>query len=115
MSVFQEDYKFKQALRIRNPKNRLKKILEACKSKSTCEGGDDIESVNEEGVKTVKKGHGGCGSLQPTITIDGMIMVAEYKLPKKKNIDLQQLPEPAERIQQLSAERVLYALSSHFK
>ncbi|GKC40857.1 DNA-directed RNA polymerase II subunit 1, partial [Tanacetum coccineum] len=106
----EEDYKFKQALRIRNPKNRLKKILDACKSKSTCEGGDEIEYVNEEGVKIVKKGHGGCGSLQPTITIDGMKMVAEYKLPKKKNIDLQQLPEPAERKQQLSAERVLSLL-----
>nr|GEZ15055.1 RNA polymerase II largest subunit [Tanacetum cinerariifolium] len=104
----EEDYKFKQALKIRNPKNRLKKILDACKSKCICEGGDDIESVIEEGVKTVKKGHGGCGSLQPTITIDGLKMVAEYKLPKKKIIDLQQLlPEPAERKQQLSAERVL--------
>ncbi|GJY89861.1 importin beta-like SAD2 [Tanacetum coccineum] len=59
----------------------------------------------EDGVKTVKKGHGGCGSLQPTITIDGMKMVAGYKLPKNKNYDLQQLPEPAERKQQLSAER----------
>ncbi|GJU50502.1 DNA-directed RNA polymerase II subunit 1 [Tanacetum coccineum] len=78
--------------------------------KSTCEGGDDIESVNQDGVKTVKKGHGGCGSLQPTITIDGMKMVAGYKLPKNKNYDLQQLPEPAERKQQLSAERVLSEL-----
>nr|GEY43003.1 hypothetical protein [Tanacetum cinerariifolium] len=34
-------------------------------------------------------------------------MVAEYKLLKKKIIDLQQLlPEPAERKQQLSAERI---------
>ncbi|GJT21720.1 retrotransposon protein, putative, ty1-copia subclass [Tanacetum coccineum] len=106
----EKDYKFKQALKIRNPKNRLKQILDACKSKRTCQGGDDIESVNQDGVKTVKKGHGGCGSLQPTITIDGMKMVAEYKLLKKKNIDLQQLPEPAERKQQLSAERVLSLL-----
>nr|GEX12248.1 DNA-directed RNA polymerase II subunit 1 [Tanacetum cinerariifolium] len=107
----EEDYKFKQALKIRNPKNRLKKILDACKSKCICEGGDDIESVNEEVVKTVKKGHGGCGSLQPTITIDGLKMVAEYKLSKKKINDLQQLlPELAERKQQLSAERVLCLL-----
>nr|GEY79323.1 DNA-directed RNA polymerase II subunit 1 [Tanacetum cinerariifolium] len=65
----------------------------------------------KDGVKTVKKGYGGCGSLQPTITIDGMIMVSEYKLPKKKIIDLQQLlPEPTERKQQLSVEMVLSLL-----
>ncbi|GKD38244.1 DNA-directed RNA polymerase II subunit 1, partial [Tanacetum coccineum] len=93
----EEAYKFKPTLKIRNPKNRLKKILDACKSKSTCEGGDDIESVNQDGVKTVKKGHGGCGSLQPMITNDGMKMVVGHKLPKNKNYDLQQLPEPTER------------------
>ncbi|GJZ09185.1 RNA polymerase II largest subunit [Tanacetum coccineum] len=80
------------------------------RAKVHVKGGDDIESVNQDGVKTVEKGDGGCGSRQPTITIDGMKMVAEYKLSKKKNDDAQQLPEPAERKQQLSAERVLSVL-----
>ncbi|GJR13340.1 reverse transcriptase domain-containing protein [Tanacetum coccineum] len=88
-AMSEEAYKFKPTLKTRNPKNMLKKILDACKSKSTCEGGDDIESVNQDGVKTVKKGHRGCGSLQPTITNDGMKMVAGYKLLKNKNYDLQ--------------------------
>ncbi|PWA61638.1 Aspartate decarboxylase-like domain-containing protein [Artemisia annua] len=91
----------------------VKKILDACKSKSMCEGGDDIETVSPDGIKTVKKSHGGCGALQPVITIDGMKMVAEYKL-RKKSDDARQLPEPAKRKQQLSAERVLYASSSNF-
>ena len=78
-----------------------------------CEGGDDIETVGPDGVKTVKKSHAGCGALQPVITIDGMKMVAEYKL-RKKTDDARQLPEPAQRKQQLSAERVSYASSSHF-
>ena len=61
-------------------------------------------------VKTVKKSHGGCGALQPTITIDCIKMVAKYKLPKKKNIELRQLPEPAERKQHFFVERVLTCL-----
>ncbi|KAI7750930.1 hypothetical protein M8C21_003095 [Ambrosia artemisiifolia] len=100
-----EDHKFKQAQKIRNPKNRLKKILDACKSKTKCEGGDEIDSQNQDGDEPVKKSRGGCGAQQPKITIEGMKMVAEYKLQKKKSDDTEQLPEPAERKQQLSAER----------
>ncbi|GKC17119.1 DNA-directed RNA polymerase II subunit 1 [Tanacetum coccineum] len=94
----EEDHKFNQARKIRNPKNRLKKILDACKSKSKCVGGDEIVSQNQDGDEPVKKSRGGCGAQQPKITIEGMKMVAE------------QLPEPAERKQQLSAERVLSVL-----
>ena len=36
----QDNNKFKQALKIRNPKNRLRRIYDACKSKKFC-GGDD--------------------------------------------------------------------------
>ncbi|KVH98536.1 Aspartate decarboxylase-like domain-containing protein [Cynara cardunculus var. scolymus] len=106
----EEDHKFKQAQKIRNPKNRLKKILDACKSKSKCEGGDEIDSQNQDTDEPVKKSRGGCGAQQPKITIEGMKMVAEYKLQKKKSDDSEQLPEPAERKQQLSAERVLSVL-----
>ena len=35
-----------------------------------------------------------------------MKIIAEYKIQKKKNDDPEQLPEPVERKQQLSAERV---------
>ncbi|GJR39411.1 hypothetical protein Tco_1215095, partial [Tanacetum coccineum] len=79
-----EDHKFKQAQKIRNPKNRLKKILDACKSKSKC------EAQNQDGDEPVKKSRGGCGAQQPKITIEGMKM----------------LSETAERKQQLSAERI---------
>ncbi|KAL0411766.1 UNVERIFIED_CONTAM: DNA-directed RNA polymerase II subunit RPB1 [Sesamum latifolium] len=53
---------------------------------------------------------GGCGAQQPKISIDGMKMVAEYKIQKKKNDDQDQLPEPVERKQLLSAEKVLSIL-----
>lgn len=102
----QEDPKFKQAQRIRNPKNRLKKMLDACKNKTKCEGGDEIDVQAHDTDGTLRKSRGGCGAQQPKITIDGMKMVAEFKQQKKKNDDQEQLPEPAERRQQLSAEKV---------
>lgn len=113
--VLQEDHKFKQAQKIRNPKNRLRKILDACKSKTKCDGGDEIDSQNQDGDEPVKKSRGGCGAQQPKITIEGMKMVAEYKLQKKKSDDSEQLPEPAERKQQLSAERVIIILELKFR
>lgn len=96
-------------MRIRNPKNRLKKILDACKNKSKCEGGDEIDVQGQDSEEPTKKSRGGCGAQQPKISIDGMKMVAEYKLQKKKNDDPEQMPEPVERKQLLSAEKVSYA------
>ncbi|KAL1540072.1 DNA-directed RNA polymerase II subunit rpb1 [Salvia divinorum] len=106
----EEEPKFKQAMRIRNPKNRLKKILDACKNKSKCEGGDEIDVRGQDPDEPVKKSRGGCGAQQPKISIDGMKMVAEYKLQKKKSDDQDHMPEPVERKQQLSAEKVLSIL-----
>ncbi|GAY44631.1 hypothetical protein CUMW_083380 [Citrus unshiu] len=81
----EEDDKFKLALKIRNPKNRLKKILEACKTKTKCEGGDEIDVHGQDGEESLKKRKGGCGAQQPKLTIDGMKMIAEYKAQRKKN------------------------------
>jgi DNA-directed RNA polymerase II subunit RPB1 len=109
--VMQDDTKFKQALKIRNPKNRLKRIYDACKSKKVCAGGDDLDVQEQDTDEPVKK-RGGCGAQQPNITVDGMKMVAEFKAPKKKTDDQDQLPEPVERKQILSAERVYLYLCS---
>nr|GMC96905.1 DNA-directed RNA polymerase II subunit 1 [Ipomoea batatas] len=106
----EEDPKFKQAMRIRKPKNRLKKILEACENKTKCEGGDEINLQGQDSEEPVKNHKGGCGAQQPKISIDGMKMVAEYEFQKKKNDDPEQMPEPVERKQQLTAEKVLSIL-----
>ncbi|CAN6481633.1 unnamed protein product [Victoria cruziana] len=109
----EEDHRFKQALKIRNPKARLKKVLDCCKSKQKCEGGDDIDEDQGQDLEDApkKKKRGGCGAMQPKITIEGMKMIAEYKVPRKKSDEQEQmLPEPVERKQQLSAERVLNVL-----
>ncbi|XP_065856882.1 DNA-directed RNA polymerase II subunit RPB1-like [Euphorbia lathyris] len=106
-----EEPKFKQAMKIKNPKARLKKILDATKNRTKCEGGDDIDiDIGEEPVKKKTRG-GGCGAQQPKLSIDGMRMIAEYKIQRKKSDDDQeQLPEPIERKQTLTAERVLGVL-----
>ncbi|XLU31412.1 hypothetical protein S245_067478, partial [Arachis hypogaea] len=98
--VLEQDKKFEQALKIGNPKNRLQRILDACKNISKCQGGEDSEEL----VRI------GCGALQPKITIKGIKMIAEYKAPRNKNNDHEQLPNPEERKQILSAERVLGVL-----
>ncbi|KAK3424808.1 hypothetical protein EUGRSUZ_F01570 [Eucalyptus grandis] len=108
--VDEEDHKFKQALRITNPKNRLKKILDACKNKSKCEGGDEIDVQGRGSEEPVKKSRGGCGAQQPKLTIEGMKMIAEYKARRKENDHQDQLREPVERKQTLPAERVLGVL-----
>ena len=46
--LFQDDTRFKQALKIRNPKNRLRRIYDACKGKKRCAGGDDIDVQKEQ-------------------------------------------------------------------
>lgn len=91
---------------MRNPKHRLKKVLECCKSKTKCEGGDEIEDDTKEEIEKKKK-HGGCGAQQPKISIDGMKIIAEFKQPRKRADEQDQyMPEPVERKQQLSAEKV---------
>eukprot|EP01018_Ginkgo_biloba_P010813 Gb_06030 [translate_table: standard] len=104
-----EDHRFIQALKIRNPKHRLRKVLDCCKNKQKCEGGDQIDEDQAQGREDgTKKSHGGCGAIRPKISIDGMKIVADYKVSKKKaDEEENQLPDTAERKQQLTAESVL--------
>ncbi|OEL19523.1 DNA-directed RNA polymerase II subunit 1 [Dichanthelium oligosanthes] len=70
--------------------------------------------VDEEQQDIVKK-RDGCGAQQPNIMVDGMKMVVEFKAPKKESdCKEEQLPEPVERKQILSAERCqnVYSWSS---
>ena len=102
-----EEHKFKQAMKIKNPKNRLKKILDACKNKTKCADDDNLEDVQDQDADgPVKKLRGGCGAVQPKLSIEGMKMIAEYKNTRKKNDEKDQLPEPAAMKQTLGADRV---------
>ncbi|CAD5180600.1 unnamed protein product [Musa acuminata subsp. malaccensis] len=109
--VDEDDPKFKEALKIRNPKNRLQRIYVACKSKKKCSGGDDIGLRRQQDSRgPTEKSRVGCGARQPIITIDGLKMVAEYKDSKRKSDEQEDRLEPSERKQVLSAETVLSVL-----
>ncbi|RZR76520.1 hypothetical protein BHM03_00001334 [Ensete ventricosum] len=104
----QDDPKFQQALKIRNPKSRLKRIYVACKSKKKCSGGDDVGFHGQQDSQgPTEKNRVGCGAQQPIVTIDGLKMIAEYKASKRKsNEEEEDRLEPSERKQVLSAETV---------
>jgi DNA-directed RNA polymerase II subunit RPB1 len=104
--ILQDNTKFKQALKIRNPKNRLKRIYDACKTKKVCGEGDDLDVQQQQDTDEHVNRRGGCGAQQPIITVDGVKMLVEFKAPKKKNDDQEQLSELVEPKQILSAERV---------
>ena len=67
--------------------------------------GEDLEQEHDTDEPVKKRG--GCGAQQPNITVDGMKMVADFKTTKKKTDEQDQLREPVERKQIVSAERVL--------
>ncbi|EES09829.1 hypothetical protein BDA96_05G145200 [Sorghum bicolor] len=110
--VDEDNTKFKQALKIRNPKNRLKRIYDACKTKKVCGEGDDLDVQQQQDTDEHVNRRGGCGAQQPIITVDGVKMLVEFKAPKKKNDDQEQLSELVEPKQILSAERVLNVLKN---
>ncbi|RLM69983.1 DNA-directed RNA polymerase II subunit 1 [Panicum miliaceum] len=105
----EDNNKFKQALKIRNPKNRLRRIYDACKSTKFCGGGDDPCIQEQQDTDEPVKKRGYYGAMQANITVDGMKMVVEFKA-RKKNDDKEKSSEPVERKQILSAERVLQVL-----
>ncbi|RLN09807.1 hypothetical protein C2845_PM11G05160 [Panicum miliaceum] len=102
----EDNTQFKQALKIRNPKDRLRRIYDACKSKEFCARGDDLCIQEHEGADEPVKKRGVCGAQQPNITVDGMKMAVEFRARKKKSDYKEQVPEPVGRKQSLSAERV---------
>jgi DNA-directed RNA polymerase II subunit RPB1 len=81
-----EDPKFAQLMRIKNPKNRLKKLTDACKTKSVCPY---------------------TGTAQPQYRLEGMKITAEFK-----HRDEELLPEGGERKVIVTAERALQILKA---
>ncbi|CAL1687412.1 unnamed protein product [Lasius platythorax] len=65
------------------PRKRLAFVYDLCKSKSICEGGDEMD-INKENAETQpqmdrKPGHGGCGRYQPNLRRSGLDVTAEWK------------------------------------
>ncbi|KAI1719686.1 RNA polymerase rpb1, domain 1 domain-containing protein [Ditylenchus destructor] len=85
-----------------NLRRRLTLIYDICKSKTVCEGTDDVpnDAMNDpEDMDKEKSGGGGCGRYQPSYRRTGLDIIAEWK--KHVNEDTQ------ERKIVLTAERAL--------
>ena len=81
------------------PKKRMAHVYDLCKTKKICEGGDEIDIIQDRRKDEV--GHGGCGRHQPTIRRKGLDLMCEWK---KVNEATQEKTLP------LSAERALEIL-----
>ncbi|CAG8507263.1 425_t:CDS:2 [Diversispora eburnea] len=102
--------------KIRDPKRRLKAVWDICKSKMTCERGEDSEQdadkgsdydefhssqkhsdkkTDEElGLIRKKKPHGGCGHKQPTVRKDGLKLYVNYKSKDNEDQSAQDTRKP---------------------
>ena len=55
-----------------------------CKSKMVCEADEQRDEGDIDGDEP-KKGHGGCGHLQPQIRKEGLKLFLQYKKPKDED------------------------------
>jgi len=58
-----------------------------CKSKTVCATDDPDEAEQEvpDEAAPVKKGHGGCGHIQPQIRKEGLKLFLQYKKSKEED------------------------------
>lgn len=84
LTLIQSDPNFADKIRhIREPKARLAAVWNFCKTKTVCEP-DEPKDEEQEGFveEQGKKGHGGCGYLQPAIRKEGLKLFLQYKKVK---------------------------------
>ncbi|TEB19084.1 hypothetical protein FA13DRAFT_1647413, partial [Coprinellus micaceus] len=73
----------------RDPKARMAVVWRHCKTKVVCST-DEPEGKGAEGEgEEPKKGHGGCGHIQPLIRKEGLKMFVQYKETKYEMKSLQ--------------------------
>ena len=79
------------------PRKRLAHVYDLVKSKTVCEGGDEMEikgdpnpeNPEEEGASK-KKGHGGCGRYQPKLRRTGeRVRDGSYELKQVVALEIQ--------------------------
>ncbi|KAG6899798.1 DNA-directed RNA polymerase II subunit rpb1 [Termitomyces sp. T159_Od127] len=81
---------------IRDPKARMAMVWSHCKGKTVCEPDDPKEEGAEDGDE-VKKGHGGCGHVQPQIRKEGLKLFLQYKKSKDDDEEMKSL-QPDKRL-----------------
>jgi hypothetical protein len=81
--TYQMDPAFADKIRhIRDPKARMSMVWSLCKTKTVCEPDDPKEEGAEGEMEEVKKGHGGCGHVQPQVRKEGLKLFLQYKKAK---------------------------------
>ncbi|KII94419.1 hypothetical protein PLICRDRAFT_36689 [Plicaturopsis crispa FD-325 SS-3] len=81
---------------VRDPKARMAVVWAHCKTKMVCEP-DDIKEEGDGGDEDAKKGHGGCGHIQPLIRKEGLKLFVQYKKPKDDDEEVKSL-QPDRRL-----------------
>ncbi|KAJ7293955.1 DNA-directed RNA polymerase II, subunit 1, partial [Mycena rebaudengoi] len=82
---------------IRDPKNRMAVVWAHCKTKMVCEPDDPKDEGAEADGEEPKKGHGGCGYVQPQIRKEALKLFAQYKKPKDDDDEMKSM-QPEKRI-----------------
>ncbi|KAH9994498.1 beta and beta-prime subunits of DNA dependent RNA-polymerase [Russula vinacea] len=72
---------------VRDLKTRMAVVWNHCKSKMVCEADEQRDEGDLDGDEP-KKGHGGCGHLQPQIRKEGLKLFLQYKKPKDEDEDI---------------------------
>lgn len=80
----QNDGRYKAALKLRDKKMRLRKILNACHGKTECLGSSGDE-VAEDGGEAAGA-HSGCGAMQPKIMYDCLKYSVEHRRRKDEEV-----------------------------
>ncbi|KAH8822372.1 beta and beta-prime subunits of DNA dependent RNA-polymerase [Flagelloscypha sp. PMI_526] len=90
------DEAFVQRLRtIRDPKARMAYVWNYCKGRMICE--PDETKDEDDGGEVTKKGHGGCGHIQPLVRKEGLKLFVQYKKPKDEDDDMKNF-QPDKRL-----------------
>jgi DNA-directed RNA polymerase II subunit RPB1 len=69
---------------VRDLKTRMAIVWNHCKSKMVCEADEQRDEGDLDGDEP-KKGHGGCGHLQPLIRKEGLKLFLQYKKAKDED------------------------------
>eukprot|EP01117_Protostelium_nocturnum_P012755 TRINITY_DN4718_c0_g2_i1.p1 TRINITY_DN4718_c0_g2~~TRINITY_DN4718_c0_g2_i1.p1 ORF type:complete len:1744 (-),score=622.93 TRINITY_DN4718_c0_g2_i1:65-5296(-) len=88
------EHRFRKALKIKSPKVRLQTVLDLCKGKTVCVGGDAEAEENKKPKQKLDnsedvqmKKHGGCGGFQPSYKKEGLKLSYEFKQQVEDTID----------------------------
>ncbi|KAI5120862.1 hypothetical protein M0805_008235 [Coniferiporia weirii] len=83
----------------RDPKGRMAAVWAFCKGKTICEADSEPEEgEGAENVEPQKKGHGGCGHVQPQIRKEGLKLFLQYKKSKNDEDEEFRAAQPDKRL-----------------